>query len=95
MHKQVEKFGHKWTEKSTGYYQSTQDIEGKRRWLHQWTWQKENGPQPRGYEVHHKDHNKHNNELSNLELLTAEEHAEHHREDAWVLRNEENREKKH
>ena len=93
MQKQVEKFGHVWTAKRTGYYQSTKEIDGKRRWLHQWTWQLENGLQSRGYEVHHKDHNKDNNDISNLELLTTEEHAEHHKREAWVLRSDENRKK--
>lgn len=31
--------------------------------------------------VHHKDGNKHNNDIGNLELLTASEHAKHHGSD--------------
>lgn len=31
--------------------------------------------------VHHKDENRSNNELSNLELMTRSEHARHHREE--------------
>ena len=30
------------------------------------------------YEVHHKDHNKRNNGLDNLEILTREEHKRRH-----------------
>ncbi len=32
----------------------------------------------RGMHVHHRDHDKTNNDLSNLDLLTPTEHAEHH-----------------
>ena len=36
------------------------------------------GKRPKGYDIHHKDHNKLNDRLDNLELLTREEHARHH-----------------
>lgn len=48
--------------------------------LHQEVWKAANGPIPKGFQVHHKDGNPGNNEISNLELLTsAQHHAEHRR----------------
>lgn len=49
-----------------------------RKHLHQYVWEKANGAIPDGYEIHHIDHDTENNELSNLIMLTAEEHREHH-----------------
>lgn len=43
---------------------------------HRFVWEEDNGPVPVGHHIHHKDENKSNNSLSNLELLT---HAEHNR----------------
>lgn len=77
---QVTKFGHKWTKKPSGYYQSTTNIDGKRRWLHQYTWSFEYGKQKKGWHVHHKDENKDNNDISNLEHISASEHSLHHGE---------------
>ena len=46
--------------------------------LHQEIWKEANGPIPEGYEVHHKDHNPLNNNIANLELLSAADHHAHH-----------------
>lgn len=43
-----------------------------------WVWEHFNGPIPRGMQVHHRDQNKLNNEIDNLELLSASEHATRH-----------------
>lgn len=45
---------------------------------HRWTWEKHHGKIPKGHHIHHKDGNKRNNSLENLELLTAEEHRKKH-----------------
>lgn len=37
-----------------------------------------NGVIPKGYHVHHKDDNKHNNDISNLGLMTAHDHISKH-----------------
>lgn len=46
--------------------------EGKRihHYVHRLVWKTFVGEIPKGYEVNHKDHNKANNSLNNLELVT-------------------------
>lgn len=48
--------------------------------LHRAVWEAHNGPIPRGrqWHVHHLDGDRANNAISNLELVTAKEHAAHH-----------------
>ena len=48
--------------------------------LHRLIWEKHNGGIPKGYQVHHIDGNKLNNDISNLQLLSAEEHTTFHME---------------
>ena len=45
---------------------------------HKYIWESVNGPIPSGYEIHHKDENKLNNSLDNLECLTKSDHACRH-----------------
>lgn len=66
--------GRKYTRKSNGYYYNC----GTRKHLHQAIWIAHNGPIPDGCEIHHKDFNKENNDISNLECLTKKEHHELH-----------------
>ena len=65
-------------DKKTGYYLASRQYQGKRKRLHVFIWEYFNGQIPKGYEVHHKDHNKSNNEISNLELLSESEHKNIH-----------------
>lgn len=51
-------------------------------YLHRAVWEAANGAIPEGYDVHHKDHNIYNNELSNLELMPKEEHHKMHLKEA-------------
>jgi hypothetical protein len=60
----------------TGYYLNST----KRKRMHRYVWEYYNGAIPKGYEIHHKDGNKANNDISNLELLTAEAHQRYHAE---------------
>lgn len=62
----------------TGYYLGTSKIDGKRKRLHRYIWEYYKGEIPKGYDVHHKDHNKNNNEIGNLELLSSSEHKKKH-----------------
>lgn len=66
---------------------------GTLKGMHKWVWLTFVGPIPEGYDVHHKDHNKHNNfvyvnedgsvdlEKSNLELVPHNKHYIEHIED--------------
>jgi hypothetical protein len=53
-------------------------IEGKEYLAHRLIWEKYYRTIPEGYEVHHKDENKLNNDISNLELVTKSEHGKIH-----------------
>lgn len=46
--------------------------------LHRYLWEREHGPIPAGYVVHHKDLDSSNNVLSNLELLPRGRHQALH-----------------
>jgi hypothetical protein len=64
--------GHRYTLKEHGYYRAT---EGDREYLHRAMWTKEVGPIPDGCDIHHIDHDKTHNEISNFECLSKSEHA--------------------
>ena len=70
--------GHKYTIRADGYYRRTAGG-NNRRALHQDVWENTHGPIPDGMEIHHKDNDKTNNEISNLECLTSTTHAYRHR----------------
>lgn len=56
----------------------TVSVDGHTYTEHKLVWERANGPVPDGYVVHHRNHNKRDNRLENLELLTHEEHSRHH-----------------
>jgi hypothetical protein len=59
---------------------------------HHYVWESAgNPPVRRGWVLHHKDENKENNALDNLELMTRSQHAKHHSKGRVV--SEETREK--
>ncbi len=45
---------------------------------HRWVWMNIHGVIPKGYHIHHKDENKSNNSIENLELIEASRHLKHH-----------------
>ena len=47
-------------------------------YLHRAIWEFHYGPIPDGYEIHHVDSNTGNNVLSNLRMMTVEEHRQYH-----------------
>ena len=60
------------------FYQAIK-IDGKRRWLHQYKWECENKRDiPKGFEIHHIDHDRLNNRVENLQLLSKDEHLKKH-----------------
>src|SRR3990167_7182742 len=52
--------------------------EGKEYLAHRLIWEKYNGTIPEGFLIHHKDRNKLNNDIMNLELTTREQHERKH-----------------
>ena len=53
-------------------------INGRTLLAHRHAWEQAHGPIPAGYVVHHRDEDRFNNDLANLELLTHQEHSAHH-----------------
>ena len=53
-------------------------INGKKIDEHVYVWEQNFGPIPKGYVVHHKDENKKNNNIDNLEIMTRSEHTKMH-----------------
>jgi len=48
------------------------------KFIHRMTWEFYNGPIPKGFDIHHKDGNKMNNHISNLECLSHSKHLSLH-----------------
>lgn len=71
--------GHKFTkDKKTGYYLKT-TVPRKR--LHIYVWEYYNGCEvPKGFDIHHKDLDKDNNDISNLECVSRSRHNKIHGE---------------
>lgn len=61
----------------TGYY-LCHDAGGTGTRLHRDVWCFYNGDIPKGYSIHHIDHNKSNNEINNLQMLSNSEHIKLH-----------------
>lgn len=81
--------GYRFTRGKEGTYYRCAKL--KKR-MHIFVWEYYNGVIPKGYEIHHKDFDKSNNDISNLELLTISEHRKLH---ADLLTNEEREWRKH
>lgn len=61
---------------SNGY--PTIYVNGKNVLLHRYVWEKYYGNIPEGFEIHHKDKNRKNYDISNLELIDVIEHHRQH-----------------
>jgi len=61
-----------------GYLRFAKDKDGKLRFEHCLVWEKHNGKIPIGMQIHHKDFNKENNNIKNLQLVTPLEHKRLH-----------------
>lgn len=62
-------------DKETGYYLKSTPP---RLRLHRYIWEHEYGSIPDGFHIHHKDEDKSNNSLDNLELIDGRKHASYH-----------------
>lgn len=60
------------------YYYCGAYFQRKGKRLHRMVWEYHNGEIPKGYHIHHKDENKHNNDISNLELVYKSDHLRGH-----------------
>ena len=56
-------------------------VNGKREREHRMVWMAAHGPIPDEYVIHHKNGNKLDNRLENLEMMTRGEHRRHHHHD--------------
>jgi hypothetical protein len=65
----------KFTINRDGYYECTTRD---RLMLHNYIYESKYGVIPNGFEIHHIDFNKLNNEISNLQLVTPSEHTKIH-----------------
>ncbi len=66
-------------DEDSGYYLcSSKSADGSRKRMHAYVWEYYNGSVPDGYHVHHKDEDKSNNDISNLELKIETEHLSFH-----------------
>ena len=64
--------GEKYTLRNTGYYGKTRE---NRELLHRAVWEKHNGKISPNKDIHHKDFDKTNNQINNLELFDKAEHS--------------------
>lgn len=84
--------GIKFYKTAQGYYLG--NVDGKAMRLHRYVWILTNGEIPKGYHIHHIDHDMSNNDISNLELLPAHtHHSEHMKEPERIAQSKRNMEK--
>lgn len=65
-------------DEKTGYYLTTRNHKRAGRRLHRAVWEYYNGNISKGYHIHHIDGDKNNNDISNLRIMSAREHAIQH-----------------
>lgn len=67
-------------DRNTGYYLNST----LRKRMHRYVWEFYNKEIPNGYEIHHIDRDKSNNDISNLELMKSESHKALHSKERGV-----------
>lgn len=79
MEDHQEHFGRSfYLDKKKGYWIST---DYPRIRAHRWVWMKIHGIIPKGYHIHHRNDNKSDNRIENLELIERSRHLSHHMQD--------------
>ena len=66
-------FGKRFWKQKDGYWVNGMPIHAQR-----WVWINHYGAIPKGMDIHHKDGDKNNNEIENLEMLSRSEHLKRH-----------------
>ena len=64
--------GRKYAQRTDGYWRCTDEHE---RSLHRDVWEFHNGKIPAGHHIHHKDEDKSNNSIDNLECIDGGKHS--------------------
>lgn len=64
--------GIKFTRRNTGYLGRT---DGNRELMHRYVWRHYHGEIPDGFDVHHRNRDRTDNRIENLELISRAEHA--------------------
>ena len=83
LHNVQEMDGVRYYKKPSGYFKSDHESGGV--FMHRAVWERANGPIPDGHHVHHRNHDRSDNRLENLELLSASAHSLHHAQsNEWV-----------
>lgn len=72
----VEFNGERYYRDNDGYYKSSRSR--GRHLLHRDIWEAANGPIPPGHEIHHRDHDRGNNDPANLTAVTRAHHLQAH-----------------
>lgn len=73
--KTIEYDGKLFSQNKSGYYALTSND---RCLLHRYVWEKEIGPIPPGFDIHHKNLDKSDNSIGNLECLSKSNHTRIH-----------------
>ena len=70
-------------------------VNGKNVLLHRYVWEKHFGKIPKGYEVHHKNKDRLDYSVGNLELIKTEEHHRKHAIENGLGKSNKGKPKKH
>lgn len=71
-------------DEKSGYYLNS----SIRKRMHRYVWEFYNGEIPEGYQIHHKDKDKSNNDISNLEAVPFSAHAKMHSKEKAAMMHE-------
>ena len=69
-------FGKRFYKQKDGYWANIMPIHA-----HRWVWINHYGAIPKGMDIHHKDGDKSNNEIENLQMLNRSDHLKEHWKD--------------